>query len=328
MRFESRRVFGWLRKNRMEKDSRLFYGIIPPMVTPLNSRDELDCAGLERLVEHILGGGVHGLFILGTTGEAPGLSYRLRRELVERTCKQVAGRVPVLVGITDTAFTESVDMAESSAKAGAQGVVLAPPYYFPAGQAELLDYLQSLVPELPLPVMLYNMPSHTKLVFEPDTVRRAIEMPGVAGLKDSSGNMVYFHRLKRLMQERNDLSLMVGPEELLGETILLGGHGGVSGGANLFPRLYVKLYEAGLAGDRDRVKTLHEFVMRISATIYSIGRYGSSFMKSVKCSLALEGICNDFMSEPFRRFNAPEREKTAEYLAELKPALEAMLTLN
>ena len=79
-------------------------GIIPPMITPLLGRDTLDTKGLDNLIEHILGGGVHGLFILGTTGEGPSLSYRLRYELIERTCKQVGGRVPVLVGITDTSL--------------------------------------------------------------------------------------------------------------------------------------------------------------------------------------------------------------------------------
>ena len=74
-------------------------GIIPPMVTPLSDRDTLDLAGLERLVEHIVAGGVHGLFILGTTGEGPSLSYRMRCELIERVCDQVGDRVPVLVGV-------------------------------------------------------------------------------------------------------------------------------------------------------------------------------------------------------------------------------------
>ena len=86
-------------------------GIIVPMVTPLLDRDTLDTAGLERLIEHILSGGVHGLFVLGTTGEAPSLSYALRYELIERVCNQVQQRVPVLVGITDTSFIESVKMA-------------------------------------------------------------------------------------------------------------------------------------------------------------------------------------------------------------------------
>ena len=83
-----------------------FHGIIPPMVTPLNGPDTLDHEGLERLIEHLIGGGVHGLFILGTTGEGPSLGYRLRREVIDLTCKQVDGRVPVLSGITDTSFVE------------------------------------------------------------------------------------------------------------------------------------------------------------------------------------------------------------------------------
>src|SRR5580704_5011704 len=81
-------------------------GIIPPLVTPLLGRDRLDHNGLERLIEHVLAGGVHGLFLLGTTGEGPSLSHRLRCELIERACEQVAGRVPVLVGVTDTSFAE------------------------------------------------------------------------------------------------------------------------------------------------------------------------------------------------------------------------------
>jgi dihydrodipicolinate synthase/N-acetylneuraminate lyase len=302
-------------------------GIIPPMVTPLKSRDELDVAGLERLIEHILAGGVHGLFILGTTGEAPSLSYRLRRELVERACRQVAGRVPVLVGITDTAFVESVNMAKYAADAGAQGVVLAPPYYFPAGQEELLEYLQHLTAELPLPLFLYNMPSMTKLVFEPATVRRALDIPGIVGLKDSSCNMVYFHRLQRLLRERPDFSLLVGPEELLGETVMLGGHGGVNGGANLFPQLYVHLYDAAVAGNRDRVEALHEIVMQISDTIYSTGRHSSSFLKGLKCALALEGICNDFLAEPFHRFRDAERDRVRAALEQVKPVLAEVLAI-
>src|SRR6201995_4303684 len=99
-------------------------GIIPPMITPLRDRDELDIAGLERLIEHILAGGVHGLFILGTTGEGPSLSYPLRRELIQRVCKQVNHRVPVLAGITDTSFVESVNVARAAAESGATAIVV------------------------------------------------------------------------------------------------------------------------------------------------------------------------------------------------------------
>jgi len=292
-------------------------GIIPPMVTPLMDRDTLDAAGVERLIEHILAGGVDGLFILGTTGEAPSLSYRLRYELIERVCARVKRRVPVLVGITDTSFVESVNIACKAKDAGAQAVVLAPPYYFPAGQAELLEYLKHLAPELPLPLFLYNMPYYTKLVFEPEMVQAAAEIAGVVGLKDSSGKMVYFHQLQSLLKDRPDFSLLIGQEELLAETILLGGHGGVSGGANLAPRLYVDLYNAACSKDLSAVESLRRKVMQISTSIYSVGKYESSYLKGLKCALSCMGICNDFMAEPFHRFRQAERKVIRRHLEEL-----------
>ncbi len=292
-------------------------GIIPPMVTPLLDRDVLDAAGLERLIEHILGGGVHGLFILGTTGEAPSLSYRLRQELIERTCRQVKGRVPVLVGITDTAFVESVRMAGIAAKAGAAAVVLAPPYYFAANQTELLEYLGHLVQQLPLPLFLYNAPSHTKVSFDLETVRRAAEWPGIVGLKDSSANMIYFQRLLSLVLDRPDFTRLIGPEELLGQSVLLGGHGGVSGGANLWPQLYVQLYEAAQGRDLARVAALHDQVMRISSGIYCVGQSGLSYLRGLKCALSLLGICDDFLAEPFQKFGSPERTRIEQVLRDL-----------
>lgn len=292
-------------------------GIIPPLVTPLLDRDRLDLAGLERLIEHVLGGGVHGVFLLGTTGEAPSLSHRLRGELVERTCTQVADRVPVLVGITNTSFVESVEMAERAADAGARAVVLAAPYYFPAGQAELAEYVEHVAAAVPLPLLLYNMPSHTKLSFEPKTVARALQMPKVVGLKDSSGQMSYFHKVRQVTAARPDFGLLIGPDELLGEAVLLGGHGGMCGGANLAPRLYVELYEAASRSDLARVRELHARVVQIAMTIYAVGPDWSSYLKGLKCALSCLGICDDFLAEPFQRFGPAERGRIEKHLEEL-----------
>lgn len=294
-----------------------YHGIIPPMVTPLRDRDALDVAGLERLIEHILAGGVHGLFILGTTGEGPSLSYRLRKELIERTCRQVKGRVPVLVGITDTAFQESLNVARWSADAGADSLVVAPPYYLPEGQPELQEYLNHLVPELPLPLFLYNMPALTKVAMEPETVRRAMDEPRIIGIKDSSCSMIYLHRILALLPHRPDWPVLVGPEEMLGDSVLAGAHGGVNGGANLFPRLYVRLFEAAKAGDLANVRELHTLVMRVSEGLYRIGRHSSAIIKGIKGSLALCGVCDDFMAEPFQRFREPERARVRQILDEL-----------
>lgn len=282
-------------------------GVVPPMITPLLDNETLDVEGLERLVEHIVSGHVHGLFLLGTTGEAPDLNYSLRHELVRRVCKQVKGRVPVLVGVTDTVFPESLRLAETAAEAGASAAVAAPPYYFAPGQPELVEYYNHLANHLPLPLFLYNMPSHTKVMIDPFTVRSLAENPNILGLKDSSANIVYFNTVRHALRERDDFAVLMGPEEALGEIVLMGAHGGVCGGANLFPQLFVDIYNAAVARDVVNVLALQEQVMRISASLYGVGRHMSSFLKGVKCSLNLMGICSDFMAEPFSRFREEER---------------------
>ena len=138
-------------------------GIIPPMITPLKNNDELDRNGVANLIEHIIGGGVHGLFLLGTNGEGPSLSYRLKKEFIKLSCEIIQGRVPVLVGVTDSSFSGAMEMAEYSKTVGADSIVVAPPFYFPATEAEMINYVEKLAAAAPLPFVLYNMPMHTKI---------------------------------------------------------------------------------------------------------------------------------------------------------------------
>lgn len=291
-------------------------GIVPPMITPLRDRDALDIAGTERLVERILGGGVNGLFILGTSGEGPGLSYRLRREVIQHVCKQVRGRVPVLVGITDTAFTESIAIARFAADAGAQAVVSAGPYYLPVAQPELLDYVNRLTQEQPLPLFIYNMPQLTKVHFEPETLRQVSHLEKIVGLKDSSADLIYFDKLVALKKIRPDWSVLVGPEHLLMETMRRGGDGGVNGGANFYPQLFVKLFQAIKSRDSKRANELHGQLLQLGA-IYTVGQHASAVIKGMKCACSLLGICDDLMAEPFEKFREPERAKIRTVLESL-----------
>lgn len=278
------------------------------MITPLKARDELDRPGLERLIEHILAGGVDGLFILGTSGEAPSLSHRLRHELVGHVCKQVNGRVPVLVGITDTSFVEAVALANHAAECGAPAVVTAPPYYLPVSQPELADYVEQLVAELPVPLFLYNMPQTTKVVFAIETIKSLADLEKIAGIKDSSGDLAYFDKLLGLKSLRPDWSMLVGPEHLLAETVHRGGDGGVNGGGNVYPRLLADLYKAVKQGDTIREADLQKTLLQLGK-IYSVGQHASAVIKGMKCACSLLGLCDDRMAEPFVRFNPPEREQ-------------------
>ncbi len=290
------------------KNSKLkLKGIVPPIVTPLHDQGRLDVEGLERLVERVIQGGASAIFALGTTGEAPSLDEKLKREVLRRVCDTARGRVPVLAGITDTSFTDSASLSKYAAETGVSALVVAPPYYFPSSQPELLEYVGHLLERLPLPLMLYNMPGMTKVSFEADTVEKLLDMPGVIGLKDSSGSMGYFHKIRPLFAARPEANLLVGPEELLAESVLFGGHGGVNGGANIFPRLYVELYEAAVRKDMEAVARLQEKVLLVGRLLYGVGRYGSSLIKGIKCALSVLGVCDDFMAEPFHRFNPAER---------------------
>lgn len=278
------------------------------MVTPLLENGELDLPGLNNLIEHILAGGVHGLFLLGTTGEGSSLSHDLRKQLVAETCVIVKKRVPLLVCITDTSFEESLELANYSKQEGADVLVLAPPYYLPISQIEMQGYLEELAPKLPLPFLIYNMPSCTKMNLSLDTIKKAKEL-GAIGIKDSSGDWAYMNSLIEEFKNDLDFSLITGSESLLCDTILKGGHGSVAGGANFFPKLFVDLYEASLINDSTKTELLLEKVVQIEKTIYSVGENLSKYIKGTKGALAAMGICDDFVAPPLQRFGAAERSK-------------------
>lgn len=296
-------------------------GIVPPMVTPLLDHDRLDVDGLERLVEHVLGGGVHGLFVLGTTGEAPSLGHAIQKEVVTRVCSQVSGRVPVLVGITDTSFAESVRLAEHAAESRADAVVLAPPHYFPLGQTDLAQYVEGLCREVPLPMFLYNMPSHTKIHFAPETMRRLLQQEVIIGFKDSSPGASCFNQIHDwIRRDRPDFSLLIGPEELVAESIPLGAHGGVCGGANVLPRLFVDLYDAVAVGDTMAVTRLQQHVLRLAETVYAIGERSGGAIVRIKAALACLGVCGARVAEPLHELAPDERDLVRRNLAGLKVA--------
>lgn len=297
-------------------NSPLLQGIVPPLVTPLTGRDALDVDGTLRLLDHVIAGGVAGVFILGTTGEAPSLSYRLRRQFIELVCRHVAKRVPVLVGVTDTSFVESIELAGFARDSGADAVVLSAPYYFPAGQTELTRYVECILKELPLPLMLYNMPSLTKVPFEIDTLRKLSGHPQIVGVKDSGGDLDYFRRLLELKELRPDWTMLIGPEHLMTQAVALGGDGGVNGGANIFPQLFVSAFAAAQSRDNDAVNRLTEKIETLQQ-IYEVGKYASRFIKATKCCLSLLDICSDHLAEPFNHFLSPEREQVAAILAQI-----------
>lgn len=297
-----------------------YRGVIVPMITPLKDSSSLDKPGLERLIEHLIQGGVHGLFILGTTGEAQSLGYSIRKELIEHVCKQVKQRIPILVGITDTSPAESNWLADIAADNGADAVVAAPPYYFTPSKQELLQYYLSLADSVPLPLMLYNMPSHTKINLDIGLIESLKGHENIVGIKDSSGDLIYFQKVIRLMEEKPEFTLLVGPEELLMQALLSGCHGGVSGGANMFPSLYVGMYDAFLEKDFDKMKQLQKHILQVSSSIYSADTYGGGYLQGLKCAMSLLDICSGTLASPQLSYKNGQTARIERSLIDLKKA--------
>jgi 4-hydroxy-tetrahydrodipicolinate synthase len=296
-------------------------GIVPPLVTPLTPEGRLDEEAVGRLIEHIVAAGVGGVFVLGTTGEGPCFSAAVQGQMIRASVGAAAGRIPVLVGISSSVVDDSKALARISADAGAAAVVLAPPFYLPAVGPDLRRHAELLLAASPLPIYLYNMPSLVKTPIPLDLVRWAVDQPGIAGLKDSSGDFTYFHQALQLARGRPDFGVFIGPEQLLGDAILFGAHGGVCGGAQVFPKLYVGLANAAKAGDLVRMRDLNDRLQTLSRLLYGTSGYAATVIRGIKTALHLKGLAGDTMSEPFGLATGADRDRIRAALDVLDPLM-------
>jgi 4-hydroxy-tetrahydrodipicolinate synthase len=281
-------------------------GVTPPLVTPLLAPDQLDVDGFGRLIDRCIAGGVAGLFVLGTTGEGPSLSHPLKREVVSQCCRITAGRVPVLVGLIEASIDDALRLAGHAAERRADALVWTPPFYYPLSQDLVIAAAERLIPKLPLPVYLYNIPVFTKVPFEPETLARLAALPGVCGIKDSGGDLTKLARTRALLPE---IPILWGPEEIQLDAMRAGATGGVNGGANLFPELFVGLDAAIVGGDAERARLLQALVKRISDEIYAAAPGGPGFVYGIKCALEDLGVCGSLPAEPLGPLTGAAREQ-------------------
>ena len=296
------------------------------MVTPLDEMRRLDKKGTKNMVNHLLKGGVDGIFLLGTTGEGPHLSYAIREELVKTVCGLVKGRVPVLVGITETDLDDAVAFAARCKAHGASAVVAAPPYYFKLTQAECVAWFTEMADRLPLPLVVYDMPAHTDTIIEPATIAKLAAHPNIIAMKDSSSIIALFNKFRVALEPYAEkFSLFMGPDEAMGEAVLLGADGGVCTGANLWPAQFKAMYLAAKVGDVEKVRRLQRFTTMSSYLLYGLGQGQIGFLKGVKCALAEMGLVKNVLAAPFTPFEGRDRAKVKRALGRLaKESKEAM----
>lgn len=187
--------------------SPLFSGIVPSMLTPLDEEERLDRPSVKRLVDYILAGGVDGLFLLGSVGEGAGVRPSVRQQLVEAAVEAVNGRVPVIAGVLQPSTAAVIDEIRALADRGLDGYVATSPYYYGGfNDSELFDHFQRIAEAADRPLLLYSIPSATRIALSAPLVLRLANLPRVAGVKDSSGDWT---TLRAVLRERSSREFTV-----------------------------------------------------------------------------------------------------------------------
>lgn len=235
-------------------------GIIPPVVTPMTADQELDLPGLRKHIDLMLARGVHGIFVLGTTGEFYALDEREKLLVVVDAIAHVGGRSPVFVGTGAETTREVIRLTKMAEREGAAGVSVITPYFIKPNQSELADHFRRVAESTSLPVVLYNNPATCGgLAIEPETVARLAEVPNVVGIKDSSGDLQNTIEIIR-QTPRDRFSVLNGRDTLILAALQAGAQGAIPASCNIAPDLCVGIYESFTRGE---IEAAREFQSRL-----------------------------------------------------------------
>jgi 4-hydroxy-tetrahydrodipicolinate synthase len=231
-----------------------FEGAMTALVTPLRN-GAVDYDALTRLIEWQLASGIDGLVAVGTTGESATLDFDEHIGVVRHTVKVVAGRVPVIAGAGGNATAEALDLSRRSADAGADALLQVTPYYNRPNQDGLFRHFEAIARAVPLPIILYNVPTRTSCDLLPDTVVRLAAIDNIVGLKEATGNMVRAAEL--IARVGNRLAIISGDDGTAFPLYALGGKGVISVVSNVDPARMAQMWDAAVAGQWARARELH-----------------------------------------------------------------------
>ena len=295
-------------------------GIIPPVATPMTEEHEVDVASLQRLIAFLLDAGVHGIFLLGSTSETVLLTDRQRATVLEVGIAAVAGRVPVLAGVSDTATEPTIEHARVAQRLGADALVLTAPYYVKPSQAEIVAHFRAVRAAADLPLLAYDIPVFVATKIERRTVLAMAGDGLIDGLKDSSGDEGNFRLLAAETRTRPDFALFTGSELLVDAALLVGARGCVPGLGNVDPAGFVRVYDAMRAGDLETARREQERLCRLFA-IVSIGlgdglALTAAAFGAFKTALMLRGvIATNVVGRPLTRYDPDQTRRVGEILA-------------
>jgi 4-hydroxy-tetrahydrodipicolinate synthase len=266
------------------------------MVTPCTTKGELDVEAAERLASRFAAADA-APFILGTTGEGHSVPRKEKERLAVAVVGAVGGKQPVYASISDNCLQDSIELANCFFELGVTAVVAHPPFYYPISDEGLIAYFERLADSLPGPLVLYNIPSTTRVSIPLEVVERLSHHPRIVGLKDSERDLDRLERAAPLWAGREDFSFLIGWAAKSLHGLRLGAKGIVPNAGNVVPELFRDLYEAAISGQLERASELQDKADRVAA-IYQRDRNLSQSLAALKGMLQVLGLCGESVWPP------------------------------
>jgi 4-hydroxy-tetrahydrodipicolinate synthase len=235
----------------------MFEGVLPAVITPFqrNLSMDLDLPGLASNIEFLVENGVHGIVPCGSTGESATLSFEEHETVIEKTIDVVNGRVPVIAGTGSNNTAEAVRFTKAAKDLGADGVLIISPYYNKPNRSGLVKHY-TILADLDIPVIVYNVPGRTGQNLTPDLVIELAKHPNIVGVKEASGDIGQISRIIEGTLD-DDFQVISGDDNLTFPILALGGSGVISVAANVEPGRMVAMFEAFCEGDFETALDLH-----------------------------------------------------------------------
>ncbi len=287
------------------------YGVIPALVTPLDRDGELLEQGLRDVLDFVIAGGVHGVFVLGSSGEIYGLHDDQKRRVVEITVEHVAGRVPVYAGASEITTRDCIRTARMVAEVGGVSALsVLTPYFMTPTQPELIAHYRAIAAATELPVLLYNNPGKTHVNLSVPTVVTLADVETIVGIKDSSGSLTLTADFIR--ETPDDFSVLVGSDMLIYAGLCYGAAGAIASTGNIAPALVAGIYDAYVAGDTARALELQLRLAPLRRLVDA-----ATFPVVLKEGLRAAGVEAGWCFAPARDLSDDQRAELTRVVAEL-----------
>jgi 4-hydroxy-tetrahydrodipicolinate synthase len=280
-------------------------GIYPPLITPIHRDGSLDPEGFGKLIEHVIRGGVHGLFVMGSCGEGSMVSPQMRLDAAIIARDIGNGRLPLLVGILEQSTLGVIASIRMLEEEGFDTFVVTPPYYlkYPS-QEELVRHYEKIAQSIKGRIVLYNIPQFAGACLTAETMIHLSQLPSVVGIKDS--DPCWENVQNALLKKwESDFPYMVGNEDTCGAGLLLGGDGIVPCLGNIYPGLFADLYAAALRKDLQQVIELQALVTRLR----NIMKYAGNWIACIKYMAYRKGLCEMYTMCPIKPVSLEESSR-------------------